>query len=100
MNTSLTNKVVIVTGASSGIGKASSFAFAKQGCHVMLAARDEKKLQEIVNQIRMLGGAASFCKTDVSVESECQHLIDETIKQLGRIDILINNAGISMRAVF
>jgi len=100
MDTSLTNKIVIVTGASSGIGKACAFAFAKRGCNVMLAARDEKKLEEITNQIRMLGGTAAFCKTDVSIETDCEQLINETIRQFGGINILINNAGISMRAVF
>ena len=100
MNNSLQNKVVVITGASSGIGKACALAFAKKGCCVMLAARDEKKLSEVTNQIRMLGGTASFCKTDVSFEGDCKQLMDETIKQFGRIDILINNAGVSMRAVF
>jgi len=100
MNNSLQDKVVIITGGSSGIGKACAFVFAKYGCQVMLAARDEKKLNEATNQIRMMGGTASSCKTDVSVEEECKRLINETISQFGRIDILINNAGISMRAVF
>ncbi|MFI5134337.1 MAG: SDR family oxidoreductase [Chitinophagales bacterium] len=100
MNSSLQNKVVIITGASSGIGKACAFAFAKAGCKVMLAARDENKLKEITSQIKMQGGVAAYCKTDVSIEEECKNLIGETIKQFNQIDVLINNAGLSMRAVF
>ena len=100
MNTDLKDKVVIITGASSGIGKACALAFAKKGCCVMLAARDEKKLEEVTHQIQMLGGTASHFKTDVSIEADCEQLINQTIKQFGRIDILINNAGVSMRAVF
>jgi len=100
MSNPLQNKVIIITGASSGIGKACAFAFAKVGCRVMLAARDENKLREIVNEIKAMGGTAIYCKTDVSAEGDCKHLIDETIKEFKRIDVLINNAGVSMRAVF
>ena len=100
MAASLQNKVVVITGASSGIGKACAFEFAKQGCSVMLAARDEEKLQHISRQIQQLGGNASYRKTDVSKEEDCAALIQAAIKDFERIDILINNAGISMRAVF
>ena len=96
---SLKDKVVIITGASSGIGKACAIAFAKQGCRVMLAAREEIKLTAALNEIKQQGGVAALCKTDVSREEDCKRLINETIKQFGRIDILINNAGISMRAL-
>lgn len=100
MSALLKDKVVVITGASSGIGKACAFAFAKQGCQVMLAARDEKKLAEVTEAIRSSGNTVAYCKTDVSTEDDCRRLMEETIRQFGRIDILINNAGISMRAVF
>ena len=100
MANSLKNKVIIITGASSGIGKACAFAFANAGCKVMLAARDEMKLIAVMNEITQRSGIAAICKTDVSKEEDCQQLINATIKQFGTIHILINNAGNSMRALF
>ncbi|HYV93374.1 MAG TPA: SDR family oxidoreductase [Chitinophagales bacterium] len=100
MESSLKNKVVIITGASSGIGKACAIAFANAGCKVMLAARDEVKLTTVMNEITQRDGIAAVCKTDVSKEEDCQQLINATIKQFGTIHILINNAGNSMRALF
>lgn len=66
----------------------------------MLAARHADNLLEVVNEIKNNGGTAAFFVTDVSNEDSCRQLIDETLKQFGAIDILINNAGISMRALF
>jgi short-subunit dehydrogenase len=94
------DKVVIVTGASSGIGEAVAREFAARGSKVMLAARSEKKLEEIVNEIRAGNYEASFIKTDVSRESDCKTLVEKTVEKYGTIDILINNAGLSMRAAF
>jgi short-subunit dehydrogenase len=94
------DKVVIITGASSGIGEAIAREFALKGSKVMLAARSESKLSEIAKEINDSGGAASFVKTDVSIESECKNLIDKTIEKYGTIDIMVNNAGLSMRASF
>ncbi|MBA3647599.1 MAG: SDR family oxidoreductase [Chitinophagales bacterium] len=96
----LTNKVVIITGASSGIGKSCAFSFAKKNAAVMLAARDDSKLKKVCDEIKSAGGIASFCKTDVSRENDCKNLIEKTVEEFGRIDVLINNAGISMRALF
>ncbi len=93
-------KVVIVTGASSGIGKACAFEFAKKGAKVVLAARREFELKKLVDQIAILGGEASYLKTDVKLINDCKLLIDYTIQKYGRIDVLVNNAGISMRASF
>src|ERR1051325_2079947 len=100
MANTIKDKVVIVTGASSGIGKACAIAFANAGCKVMLAARDEVKLTLVMNEITQRGGIAAICKTDVSKEEDCQQLINTTIQQFGTIHILINNAGNSMRAIF
>jgi short-subunit dehydrogenase len=94
------DKVVIVTGASSGIGEAISREFARNGSIVVLAARSEEKLLKIVNEIKTEKGIATFIKTDVINEDECKMLIEKTVGQFGKIDILVNNAGISMRSSF
>jgi short-subunit dehydrogenase len=96
----LKDKVVIITGASSGIGKACALAFAKEGCHVVLAARDVEKLTETAAAAKAFSGKTIYAKTDVSREEDCKALIDLAVNTFGRIDILINNAGMSMRALF
>lgn len=96
---SLSNKVVIITGASSGIGEASAYVFARENCKVVLAARSADKLEHVKQGCEKLGAQAIVVPCDVSKESDCKRLIDETIQQFGGIDILINNAGISMRAL-
>lgn len=94
------NKVVVVTGASYGIGEAIAREFARNGSKVVLAARSENNLARITSQLTESGYTASFVKTDVSVETDCRNLMAKTIELYGTIDILINNAGISMRAAF
>lgn len=94
------DKVVIITGASSGIGKALAYEFSMHGSKVVLGARNDNKLAEIANDITQKGGEVIFVKTDVSLETDCKKLIDAAITGFGKIDILINNAGISMRALF
>ncbi|MCL2413646.1 MAG: SDR family oxidoreductase [Bacteroidales bacterium] len=94
------NKVAVVTGASSGIGKAIAFELARRGTKVVLSARREDKLQDVVQTIRDNGGEAIYDVMDVTVEEECKKLIDKTINQYGKLDILVCNAGISMRANF
>ncbi len=92
-------KVAIVTGASSGIGLATATLLAKYQAKVVLAARSEDKLNELCKELSQYTEVISI-KTDVSLEDDCRNLIEQTIKRFGRIDILINNAGISMRAMF
>jgi dehydrogenase/reductase SDR family member 7B len=94
------DKVVIITGASSGIGKALSFEMAARGAKVVLAARSLDKLTGIVSELKARGASAIAIPTDVSLEGDCRKLIKETVQHFGRIDVLINNAGISMRALF
>ena len=94
------DKVVIITGASSGIGKALAFEMAKQGAKVVLAARRLDKLKLIAKQLEEYDTEGLIIKTDVSKEEDCKKLIQQTVNQFGRIDVLINNAGISMRALF
>ncbi|MCX6186415.1 MAG: SDR family oxidoreductase [Bacteroidetes bacterium] len=96
----LQNKVVVITGASSGIGEACAYAFARQGCRIVLAARNINKLKEVKQNCLALHAETIFVKCDVSIESDCENLIAETIEQFQTIHILINNAGISMRALF
>ena len=92
-------KVAIVTGASSGIGLATATLLAKYQAKVVLAARSEDKLDEVRKDLSQYTEVISV-KTDVSIEDDCRNLIEETVKKFGRIDILINNARISMRAIF
>lgn len=94
------NKVVVITGASSGIGKACALEFFKNGACVVLVSRTESKLIELKNTITDLGGKAIYVVADVSNEDDCSNIMKQTISSYGRIDILVNNAGISMRALF
>lgn len=95
----LKDKVVIITGASSGIGLAAARAFAHKGAKVVMAARRLDKLLEIDKELSSVTEILSV-KTDVSSESDCKNLIEQAIARFGRVDILVNNAGISMRAMF
>ena len=94
------NKVVIITGASTGIGKACAMQFAKRGAILVLAARTESKLIDLTDLIKNSGGDAIYVVADVSDKVDCENIINKTIDKYNRIDILINNAGISMRALF
>jgi short-subunit dehydrogenase len=94
------DKVIIITGASSGIGRACAFEFADNGAKVVLAARRENELKKVEEEIKKQGGEAISVKTDVKNIDNCKCLIDKTIEKYGKIDVLINNAGISMRATF
>ena len=94
------DKVVIITGASSGIGLATAREFASLGAKVILAARNEEKINEVARELSEKDVEALAVKTDVAKEEDCKNLIDKTVGKFGKIDILINNAGISMRALF
>lgn len=89
-----TPKVVLVTGASSGIGEATAKFLAQGGAKVVLAARRTERLQTIVNEIKQEGGEAIYLQTDVSSFDDMQKLAEFAKKQYGRIDVLVNNAGI------
>ena len=94
----LKNKVVIITGASSGIGRALAFEFARRGCKLTLAARRIELLEQLKTELPQT--EILVCRTDVSKETECEELIAATVNRFGHINVLINNAGISMRALF
>jgi short-subunit dehydrogenase len=93
-------KTVIITGASSGIGRALAYEFAARGEKVVMGARNIDRLKEIAEDIRQRGGEVVFAQVDVTDEEECKNLINIAIKNFGQVDVLINNAGISMRALF
>ncbi|EST11937.1 SDR family oxidoreductase [Sporolactobacillus laevolacticus] len=88
------NKVIIITGASSGIGEATAKFLAQNGAKVVLAARREERLHAIVDEIKQGGGDAFSVKADVVSAEEMQNLAKFTLNTYGRIDVLINNAGI------
>jgi len=90
-------KVVLITGASSGIGKASAMRLAGAGAHVLLVARSADKLEETAAEITELGGQCSIYQADVSDMEDCDRLVAQVLKDNGFVDILVNNAGRSIR---
>jgi short-subunit dehydrogenase len=94
------NKVIIITGASSGIGKACAEKFGIMGAKVVLAARNLENLNDTAAQLinKKIDVLAVQC--DVAKKEDCEKLINETVQKYGQIDVLVNNAGISMRALF
>jgi NAD(P)-dependent dehydrogenase (short-subunit alcohol dehydrogenase family) len=90
----LKDKVAIITGGGRGIGKAISMAFASEGAIVMIAGRTSSRLDDTVEQIKLVGGRAKAIQTDISDEKQVQRLVAATIKDYGKIDILVNNSGI------
>ena len=93
------DKVVIVTGASAGIGKSLALLLASGGAKVVIAARRAERLEQIAEQCRMFCGQVLVLPTDVSDESQCKRLIEKTIATFGRLDMLVNNAGMAASAL-
>lgn len=98
MGKSFDGKTVLVTGASSGIGRATAIAFAREGAKVVVAARRVKESEETVRQIEAVGGDAYFVRTDVSQSPDVQALVARTIERYGALNIAVNNAGIDPEA--
>lgn len=97
----LKDKIVVITGASSGIGRALATEMARKGANLILAARQYVTLCEIAQSLQNeFGTKAIAVQCDVAVETDCKHLIEQAVSTFGKIDVLINNAGISMRALF
>ena len=94
------DKVVIITGASSGIGKALAFSFGNERAKIVITGRKEAPLLEVSNELSKLGIDNLAIISDVSIENDNVEMVKKTIEKYGKIDILINNAGISMRAMF
>jgi NAD(P)-dependent dehydrogenase (short-subunit alcohol dehydrogenase family) len=93
MTTALQDKIALVTGGTSGIGRETAVLFAKAGCKVVVAGRREKEGQETVERIRAAGSDGLFVKADVSKASEVEALVQKTVEKFGRLDIAFNNAG-------
>lgn len=94
MNRQFESKVALVTGATSGIGRATAIAFGGQGARVVLAGRREKEGQEVVALVKKAGGEAAFIKTNVTSETEVAALVAELMSTYGRLDVAFNNAGV------
>jgi short-subunit dehydrogenase len=95
-----TDNVVLITGASRGIGAELAYQLSKQGASLVLAARDVSRLEAVAEECQRRSGQAFSIPTDVSDPSQCQNLIAAAVKHYGRLDTLINNAGITMWAKF
>jgi NADP-dependent 3-hydroxy acid dehydrogenase YdfG len=89
-----TSKIVLVTGASSGIGEATALRLAAEGHHVVLGARRTDRLQAVVEKIRADGGAASAHRLDVTDRDDVRAVVDRVVEEHGRIDVIVNNAGV------
>jgi NAD(P)-dependent dehydrogenase (short-subunit alcohol dehydrogenase family) len=85
--------VVLITGALTGIGRATALAFAKEGASVVVSGRHEDAGQALVAELRNLGAEAEFVQADVRHEDDVRSLVDQTVKRFGRLDVAVNNAG-------
>lgn len=92
----LSGQTALVTGASSGIGRATALAFAREGATVAVVARREERLAQLVAQIQDLGGEALACPADITDPAAVEALVGRTIERFGRLDLLVNNAGVNL----
>jgi NADP-dependent 3-hydroxy acid dehydrogenase YdfG len=94
MTNNIQDKIVVITGASSGMGEATARHLAQQGAKVVLGARRAERLEALVNDIKSAGGEALAVTTDVTNRADVAKLVDTAVEIFGRVDVLINNAGI------
>jgi len=99
-NKKIENKVIVITGASSGIGQALALEFARRKNNMMITGRNNERLNNVAKEILSLNSNVITFTGDISIEENCKKIIESTINTYGKIDILVNNAGISMRALF
>ncbi|NQE36761.1 Glucose 1-dehydrogenase 4 [Microcoleus sp. IPMA8] len=92
------DKVVLVTGGTSGIGRATAIAFAQEGANVVVAGRRENEGAESVTLIEQAGGKGIFVRADVSIEEDVANMIAQTVDTFGRLDFAFNNAGKLIRS--
>ena len=98
MKKNIENKVVIITGASSGLGETAALHLAKYGASIIAAARRKDRLDTLVDRITREGGRALAVECDVTKREDLERLAQETLKAYGRIDVLVNNAGLMAQA--
>ena len=89
----MSDTVVLITGALSGIGRATAIAYAHEGASVVISGRNDATGAQLVRELRAIGAEAEFFKADVRHEDEVKNLVDQTVKRFGRLDIAVNNAG-------
>jgi len=89
----MSNPVVLITGALTGIGRATALAFARQGASVVVSGRRDDAGEALVSELRALGAKVEFVRADVRHESDVQNLVDKTVARFGRLDVGVNNAG-------
>jgi NAD(P)-dependent dehydrogenase (short-subunit alcohol dehydrogenase family) len=93
----LNDRVAVITGASKGLGKAMAIALAAEGARIALVSRDQERLHEVASQIVGAGGDASMYRADVTSEEQVRHAEREILARYGKVNILINNAGVNVR---
>lgn len=91
---SINNKVIVITGASSGIGEATARLLAEKGAKVVLGARRTERLAQLCEDIRAAGGSAQYQAVDVTSRTDMQAFVDFAVSQYGRVDVIVNNAGV------
>jgi NAD(P)-dependent dehydrogenase (short-subunit alcohol dehydrogenase family) len=96
----LRGTTAVITGATSGIGRATALEFARAGVNVVVAGRREERLQHLVSEIGSTGGDALGVVTDVAEQAQVDHLIESAVKRFGRVDTLVNNAGVAFAGRF
>ena len=89
----MTTPVVLITGALTGIGRATALAFAHEGAHLVVSGRREEEGEKLVAELRKLGAEAEFVRSDVRHEDDVRSLVDKTVARFGRLDVAVNNAG-------
>jgi NADP-dependent 3-hydroxy acid dehydrogenase YdfG len=98
MNNNIEGKVVVITGASSGLGEATARLLSKQGASVVLGARRTDRLQSLTDELSQSGGKALTVTTDVTRREQVKNLVDVAVQKFGRIDVMINNAGLMQQS--
>src|SRR6267378_2709449 len=89
----MTTPVVLITGALTGIGRATALAFAREGARIVISGRHEEEGEKLVNELGKLGVEAEFVRSDVRHEDDVRGLVDKTVARFGRLDVAVNNAG-------
>jgi len=89
----MNNRVVLITGALTGIGRSTALAFAREGARIVISGRHEEEGEELVGVLRKLGAEAEFVRSDVRHEEDVRTLVDKTVARFGRLDVAVNSAG-------